>query len=134
MVTALYELTPAGVDGTPGVEGLRYQGAVAAKNDSKEAFVVKLRHKLPTSDVSTLREVPVLDSTKPYGEASEDFRFAAAVASFAMLLRDSPYKGERNLSPPCMELAQAAMRNDPGEYRAEFVKLVAKAKQLSGKP
>ncbi|CAN5459527.1 hypothetical protein BH11PLA2_BH11PLA2_49820 [soil metagenome] len=136
VVTALYELAPAGEVVPPAVDGLRYQQAPAAaavKNDSKEAFVVKLRHKLPTSDVSTLREIPVVDSNKPYGEASEDFRFAAAVASYAMLLRDSLYKGNATYAA-VMELAQAAKTWDPGEYRDEFVKLVAKAKQISGKP
>ena len=59
------------------------QESSADKNDKK-----------PDGDTSTLRELPVTDPGKGYAEASEDFRFAAAVASFAMLLRDSPFKGE----------------------------------------
>ena len=51
-----------------------------------------------------------------------------------MLLRDSPYKGERDLRRWCMELAEAAKKHDPGGYRAEFVDLVKQAKALSGKP
>ncbi len=136
VVTALYELTPPGSDVAAGVDGLRYQQAakpLAKASDSTEAFVVKLRHKLPESDVSTLREVPVTDSNKPYGEASEDFRFAASVASYAMLLRDSPYKGVSTYGLVA-ELANAAKSWDPGAYRTEFVKLVEKAKAVSGKP
>ena len=41
---------------------------------------------------------------------------------------------ERASEIAVQELGQAAMRNDPGEYRAEFVKLVGKAKQIAGKP
>lgn len=140
VVTALYELVPVGVPmaGTGKVDGLRYQQDPAPKavvKDAKatEAFVVKMRHKKPDSDTSTLREMPVSNQTIGYEKASEDFRFSAAVASFAMLLRDSPYKGNSNYAV-VRELAQAAMKHDPGAYRAEFVDLVRKAKALSGKP
>ena len=92
-----------------------------------------MRHKKPDSDTSTLRELPVTDPGKGYAEASEDFRFAAAVASFAMLLRDSPHKGDGSFAL-VQELAESARKHDPGAYRAEFVDLVKRAKQLSGKP
>ncbi len=139
VVTALYELVPAGaVDPAVGkVDGLRYQKEPDAKSAVKsdkasEAFVLKLRHKKPDSDTSTLREIPVSNVSKGYEKSSEDFRFAAAVASFAMLLRDSPYKGNSNYAV-IQELAGAAMKHDPSGYRAEFVELVKKAKGLAGK-
>jgi Ca-activated chloride channel homolog len=141
VVTALYELVPADgtIPGTDKVDDLRYQKkadaapvpAVTAKAD--EAFVVKMRHKKPDGDVSTLRELPVKNEAKGYGEASEDFRFAAAVASFAMLLRDSPYKGNATYAA-VQELADAARGHDPSGYRAEFGELVKRAKAVSGKP
>lgn len=141
VVTALYELVPTAVAAMPtkAEEPLKYQPMqeAAVKPEVKgavgEAFTLKLRHKLPTSDKSTLRELPVTDVTKPYSEASEDFRFSAAVASFAMLLRESPYKGNATYGLVA-ELANAAKSFDPNEYRAEFIKLVQQAKQLSGKP
>jgi Ca-activated chloride channel homolog len=72
---------------------------------------------------------PGVDEGKKYTQATEDFRFAAAAASFAMILRDSPYKG--NATPASvLELAQAAKGSDPGGYRAEFIKLVERAKEL----
>jgi Ca-activated chloride channel family protein len=141
VVTALYELVPAGeavpADATVG-EGLRYQQndapKVAAKaGKSKESFVVKMRHKKPDGDTSTLRELPVTDPGKGYEDASEDFRFAAAVASFAMLLRESPYKGNATFAA-VQELAGAALKHDPGGYRAEFLELVRQAKAISGRP
>ena len=136
VVTALYELVPVGApDPAVGkVDGLRYQQDPAPKPVVKagEAFVVKLRHKKPDGDTSTLRELPVKDATVGYEKASEDFQFAASVASFAMLLRDSPYKGNSNYGL-VLELAEAARKHDPGAYRAEFVELVKKAKVLAGK-
>jgi Ca-activated chloride channel family protein len=140
VVTALYELVPVGApDPVVGkVDGLRYQpdpvpAKAAVKSDKvDEAFVVKMRHKKPDADKSTLRELPVSNVTKDYEKASEDFQFAASVASFAMLLRDSAYKGQSNYGL-VLELAEAARKHDPGGYRAEFIEMVKKAKALSGK-
>ncbi|MBO0701184.1 MAG: VWA domain-containing protein, partial [Zavarzinella sp.] len=139
VVTALYELVPVGApDPVAGkVDDLRYQKAAAQRPPETpikpdEAFIVKMRHKKPDEDKSVLREMPVKDRTVSYEKASEDFQFAAAVASFAMLLRDSAYKGQSNYGL-VLELAQSARNHDPGEYRAEFIDLVKKAKSLSGK-
>jgi Ca-activated chloride channel homolog len=140
VVTALYELVPVGAPTPAKLEGLRYQQdpapapKVAVKGEkATEAFVVKMRHKKPDGDKSTLRELPVSDVTKGYEQASEDFRFSASVASFAMLLRDSAYKGNANYAVT-LELAEAAKKHDPGGYRAEFIDMVKKARTLSGKP
>ena len=61
VVTALYELVPAGVaaPAEAKADGLRYQPnpepKPAAKGEqAKESFVVKMRHKKPDSDTSTL--------------------------------------------------------------------------------
>jgi Ca-activated chloride channel family protein len=143
VVTALYELVPVGAAVTSEEkknEGLRYQANPPAANPAKlgvdakvasEAFVVKLRHKLPDADTSTLREIPVGDVAKSYDKASEDFQFASAVAAFGMLLKQSPYKGQASYAL-VEELAQSAMTHDPGQYRAEFLSLVKKAKSLTG--
>jgi Ca-activated chloride channel family protein len=117
---------------------LRYQPDPGVKpavagDRAKESFVVKMRHKKPDGDKSTLRELPVTDPGKGYAEASEDFRFAAAVASFALLLRDSPHKGESSFAL-VQELAAAAKNHDPSGYRAEFLELIRQAKAISGKP
>jgi Ca-activated chloride channel family protein len=142
VVTALYELVPAG-EAAPGdakADGLRYQPSAdpapkpAVKGErAKESFVVRMRHKKPDSDTSTLRELPVTDPGRGYADASEDFRFAAAVASFAMLLRESPNKGESSFAL-VQELAEAAKKHDPGGYRTEFLELVKRAKAVSGRP
>jgi Ca-activated chloride channel family protein len=122
------------------VDGLRYQKEPEVKDVKpaakstlvNEAFVVKMRHKKPDGDKSILRERPVTNVMLDYEKASEDFQFAAAVASFAMMLRDSAYKGSSNYAL-VLELAEAAKKHDPGGYRAEFIEMVKQAKKLSGK-
>lgn len=143
VVTALYELVPVGAAVTSEEkknEGLRYQPSPKAVEKPKvevdgkvstEAFVVKLRHKAPDGDKSTLREIPVGDVAKSYDKASEDFQFASAVAAFGMLLKQSPFKGQSSYAL-VEELAQSALTHDPGAYRAEFLQMVRKAKSLTG--
>jgi Ca-activated chloride channel family protein len=96
---------------------------------SSEMLTLKLRYKAPEGDVSKLLSVPIKDEGKTYAQASNDFKFAAAVASFGMILRDSPYKGDTTLDN-VLELAKEGQGTDPQEYRAEFIELVKKAGKL----
>jgi len=82
-----------------------------------------------TRDRSTLVEVPLDDRDLTFEGASLDFRFAAAVASFGMVLRDSPYKGQATVDRT-LEWAQSSLGGDEGSLRAEFVTLVEKARAL----
>ena len=125
----------------PGVDELKYQKAaeidVEAEPvdfvDSPELLTVKLRYKLPDEDVSTRFEVPLVDPGTELSETDDDFRFAAAVAGFGMLLRDSPYKGAADFDT-VVELAGGAKGDDPEGYRAEFVRLARLAAELKGRP
>jgi len=131
-VTALYEIVPAGVElAVPGVDPLRYQQPtqLSPAAGSGELFTLKLRYKQPDGDTSTKLEIPVRDSNRPYARASADFQFAAAVAAFGMLLRDSPYKGTASYDA-VLELGGEGARRDPHGYRAEFLDLVRKARDL----
>jgi Ca-activated chloride channel family protein len=131
-VTALYELVPPGgaVD-TPAVDPLRYQAPTRSMTGAKrdELLHVKVRYKEPDGDRSTLVEVPLDDRDLTFEGASLDFRFAAAVASFGMVLRDSPYKGQATVDRT-LEWAQSSLGGDEGSLRAEFVTLVEKARAL----
>ena len=131
-VTALYEIVPAGTVTAPATEPLRYQTppAPSPTASSNELLTVKLRWKLPEGDVSTLRERPVTDTGASYAASSPDFKFAASVASFGMLLRNSPHKGTATFDA-VLELATEGLSFDPKGRRAEFVNLVRAAKQLS---
>ena len=92
----MYELVPAGTEiDLPDVDESRYQRPVKQSRDAKsgEMFFLKLRYKQPDGDVSKLLTFPIMDKGRSYARASDDFKFASAVAGFGMLLRDSEYKG-----------------------------------------
>ena len=72
----------------------------------------------------------MIDRNLDFGHASDDLKFAAAVAGFGMLLRNSPYKGSLTYAG-VLEIAQPSLANDPSGYRREFVELVRKAQALS---
>ena len=57
-------------------------------------MTVKLRYKEPDGDASRLISVPVANRT---GELAPNVGFAAAVAEFGMLLRNSEHQGHRDL-------------------------------------
>jgi len=84
---------------------------------------IKLRYKQPESLTSKMFEKTVGTQVKPVAETSDRFRFSAAVASFGMILRNSPYKGTGTVSE-VTALASGARGNDADGYRAEFIRLV----------
>lgn len=130
-VTALYEIVPAGsVENLPLIDPLRYQtGPTAAeprmplRDTPREMCNIKLRYKQPDGLTSRMFEKSVGLQVKPVAEASERFRFSAAVASFGMILRNSPHKGSATVSD-VVSLASGARGSDPDGYRAEFIRLV----------
>ena len=132
-VTALYEVVPQGVElDLSAVDPLKYQQPLARKRqnaDSNEMLNAKLRYKLPDKDTSNLLEVPVTDGGADFESASEDFRFAAAVASFGMLLRNSEYKGSSSFAG-VRAMAENAQGNNRGGYRSEFLTLVDQAAMI----
>ena len=133
-VTALYEIVPAGKPfNIASVDPLKYRPAARpAALDvaiSKELLTLKLRFKQPDGNSSKLLEYPMIDRDSTYTRASRDFKFAAAVASFGMLLRDSEHKGTSTFDG-IAELAEEAKGKDTEGYRAEFLNLVMKAKML----
>jgi len=129
-VTALYEIVPAGVGiDLPGVDELKYQQPRDRRGGSDELLTLKLRYKQPDGDTSKLLVFPVTDEGNDYVGASDDFKFAAAVAAYGMLLRDSPHKGNASFDG-VIELAGEGMGEDRHGYRAQFVELALKAAEL----
>ncbi len=131
-VTALYELIPAGQElQLPQVEPSRYQqpGQPTEAAASGELLTLRLRYKEPAADTSEEISFPVSDAGQSLDSATDDFRFAAAVASFGMLLRNSEHRGESTCDL-VLELARSGKGNDPHGYRAEFIQLVELAQSL----
>ncbi|MFN7140232.1 MAG: von Willebrand factor type A domain-containing protein, partial [Limisphaerales bacterium] len=140
-VTALYEIVPAGKQNaqlTAAVDKLKYQREVTPATvprrelagNKNEMLTLKLRYKKPDGETSVLREHTLVDQERKLSQVSTDFRFAAAVASFGMLLKDSEHKGDANFGS-VLKLAREAKGDDKEGYRAEFINLVKKAKELS---
>ena len=130
-VTALYEVIPVGVESDVEVrepEPLRYQEpGRAAQVAGDELLTLQVRYKSPEDDHSQLLALPVVDSGDP--AESLDFQFQAAVAEFGLLLRRSPYKGAADFGH-VVETARASLGQDRDGYRAEFVRLVERARGI----
>ena len=119
-ITALYEIVPqmyerpddssqhAAPDGWDG-------------NVKVAAFDCRYKHAL--GEQSTLLH---LDVNQWVGTNSENLNFAAGVAAYGMILRDSPYKGEASFGMAA-ELVDANRNFDPNGYRAQLVELINKA-------
>ena len=117
-VTALYEIIPADAEGSVvDIDPLKYQsdgrekvsqgnlaGQSVKKRDesidhareksgdySDELLTIKLRYKQPDGEKSMLYEQPVAARLEAFEETSDNVRFAAAVAMYGMILRESEY-------------------------------------------
>ena len=131
-VTALYEVAPAGVEvPVPDAGDLKYQGKPAdtAAARSGEWLTFRMRYKDPDTDAASELSFPLpADGVRKAG--STDFRFAAAVAAFGLLLRDSEYKGSATWTD-VKDWAANAVGPDRRGYRRDFVELVDRAERLT---
>jgi len=128
-VTALYEIVPKGEKGW--LEPLRY-GQVASDLSAKtgEIALLRVRYQQPEGGNSRLIERPILAAASgQLSTASNDLRFAAAVAAFSQQLKDGRYTGDFTLKDT-EALARGARGDDRFGLRAEFVQLVKLAQSL----
>ncbi|MDC3956801.1 YfbK domain-containing protein [Polyangium jinanense] len=117
-VTALYELEPR-PDTSGGSEAPRVP----------YLLTLRVHYKDMSGQTSQEIEVPLRDEWHRGG--STDFYFAASVAAFGLLLRDSPFKGNLTVA----DIAAMAKKNlgtDPGGHRARFVNLLELAEFTPG--
>ncbi len=132
-VTALYEIIPVGVKSPflKDVAPLKYQHNKKKKSSSfnDEIVTIKFRYKAPDGNESKLMVHPVNNVSLTSENVSDNFRFAASVAGFAMLLRNSEYKENTKYSM-VLQMAESTLGNDREGYRKEFVGLVKKAAGL----
>ncbi len=135
-VTCLYEVVPPVQGGSalvavgpPQSQAPRQQQQQppAQAAPQRAGFVeVDIRCKTPDGTVGRRARYPADDDGRDFAAASGDFRFAAAVAGFGMLLRDSPEKGTLTW-PGLIEMARGSIGPDPVGFRKEFLELVRKA-------
>jgi len=131
-VTALYELIPAGSADAPTVDPLKYRKTEARipSRYQDETMTIKLRYKPLHKEKSILLTAVVKDKKIDLTATSRDFRFAAAVAGFGMLLQDSEFKGDLDYDK-VIALAKNGRGEDTEGYRAEFIRLVEMGQLLT---
>lgn len=156
-VTAIYEFVPVGAQSARTVDDLRYAAKPAAEAQapiveskaespfSNEYAFLKIRYKLPSEDTSrlitrpvtgqdqlTLQKVECGPAESCPASASDDTRFATAVAGFAQILRGEVNMVEYKLDD-VLALAQDGKGADEFGYRAEFINLVRLAKAFENR-
>ncbi len=128
-VVALYEIIPAGHPDVPEVDKLKYQSVKGEKSDKQELLTVKLRYK-PVGQQTSQQVHSVSAVYDGKEKASGDFTFAAAVAGFGMLLKDSSYTGDFDYTR-CLDMIRQSKGTDPEGYRAELQRMVEMSSLLS---
>ncbi len=132
IVTAIYEIALIGSEGLS-IDPLKYnQQIVADSGNTDELAFLKLRYKEPDSDQSILLERALLTEniSEDIANTSNNFRFSAAVAGLAQLLRGSDQTSFLDYDT-VLNLAQNAKGEDEFGYRSEFIQLVRSAQILS---
>lgn len=137
-VTALYEIIPNGKESPEldSVDALKYQEPIKrrkSKNYNEEILTIKLRYKQPDGDKSKLLEVALRGNQLAFNNTSNNLRFAAAVAAYGMILRNSDYKGNADYNF-VKRIAMNAIGNDTEGCRKEFVNMVDNTMMITGKP
>ena len=118
-VTVLYEVALTGSNQEVSEPDLEFSSQ--SGTGSTDICKISTRYK-PIGSESAVQEDTIVPKEKLEAPVSEDFDFAAAVAEFGMILRDSEYKGTSTYDQ-VLELAA-----DSGEN--EFTELVEKAKEM----
>ena len=136
MVTALYELVPTGARSqAAAVDPLKYQeeSPAATSKLAGEALTVKLRYKKPKESRSVEFALAAPFRFGSIADVSTDFRFAAAIAEFGMVLRNAKDKGSSTYDGAISRLATAG-DNDPDGRKAELMYLMKTARSLAKPP
>jgi Ca-activated chloride channel family protein len=131
-VTALYEIVPPGspMDAARSSR-LKYQTTSrTAASETDELMTVKLRYKEPQEDESSLLTATLPDADVDMDSGSHNVRFAAAVAAYGMLLKDSKFKGGATYDL-CLALARESASRYENQSRNEFVALIEQSRNLS---
>ena len=125
-VTALYEIIPVGLKDdffTTSTELKYTKTEVATTTFTNELATIKFRYKKPDGDKSIEMINIIPNYPKQLSDASNDFKFSAAVAWFGLKLRDSKLVNNKS-EEAILELANEGLQNDKEGYKAEFVRLV----------
>ncbi len=134
-VTALYELVMA--DAPEAVKKAavpsfaevksKYQTTSPVAGKSDEMLTFRLRYREPEGDAPATEKEFVLKENQ--AKSGDNLQWASAAAEFAMLLRNSEYKGEASYDA-VRERAKKYLGDDPGGERAEFLVMLRNAADM----
>ncbi len=129
-VTALYEIT-LNQSSDKRILPLRYRTQSRTKENLNELAMINIRYKKPDQDSSQLiSQILKRDQVQnDLTSASDDLRFAAAVAAYAEQLRGGDHLHEFGYED-ILKLARSSRGQDEGGYRSAFLSLVALAQSL----
>jgi hypothetical protein len=113
-VTALYVIEPV-------------TGAVPSSSTPSDLFTVSVRYRDTAGGQRETIKAVASDTGVGFDRASNDFRFASAVAAFGILLRDSTFAGKANY-PDVIRWASEGKGADESRQREEFIELAKKAR------
>ncbi|HET8963987.1 MAG TPA: VWA domain-containing protein, partial [Chitinophagales bacterium] len=119
-VTALYEIIPADE---------------IINSDNRELLQLHIKYKEPKSAKQSINKEIISSinySNQAYTNASENFKWAAAVAEFGLIIRNSTFKSNADLTQ-VTQLAESAIGNDKNGYRADFLLMLEQYKKMSGR-
>lgn len=136
MVTALYEIVSVDSDYEVPQASIKYSSKADTNNYradidwSDELATVNIRYKEPDADTSVL-ETGIVKADAYRNTMSADMSFAAAVASYGMVLKDSQYKGTADY-PMVKKLAEAGITTgeEQQSYRSQFLEMVEQTENL----
>jgi len=139
-VTALYEIVPNRSGNRP--ESAADKASAAVAGPSNDLLSLQVGYRSPaggavqnttTNKPARSLQVGVPDVHRSADAATADYKFAAAVVGYGLLLRDSPYKGDLTWEK-VQSLAEEGQGPDREGYRMEFLQLVRQARALNDSP
>jgi Ca-activated chloride channel family protein len=89
---------------------------------------IHLRYKQGNEEQSYYLAHPILNEDKEAGK-SENFKLSAAVAAYALTLKNSVYKGSSSYEM-AIQLAQQASQDDLEGFRKDFVQMIEKTAKI----
>jgi Ca-activated chloride channel family protein len=115
-ITALYEIILS--------DQIPQDNRKAAWFSNFVTFDFRYKKSLDSESIPLQKVLRVEDIVNKYGR-SDDFYFAAGVAAYGMVLRNSPYKGDATIGM-ASELMKGHLGKDPHGYKAELLQLMDK--------
>lgn len=132
-VTAIYEIIPAGsAESHAKIDELKYSKPTTESTNSNEMATVKFRYKDVKKQDTTSKLISqvVPNQVQPIEATSSNFKLAAGVSEFALLLRGSDYKGTSNYKQ-AIDLVLQSHATDSNGYIAGLLEMIKVASDLT---